>query len=50
MRDMAVNFGKNAGKIWTTLNEKGPLEKSKLLKITKLKSSDFHSAVGWLAR
>jgi hypothetical protein len=50
VRDTTVNFGKSAGKIWTTLNEKGPLETSKLLKITKLKSSDFHSAVGWLAR
>lgn len=50
VRNLTVSFGKNAGKIWTTINEKGPLEKNKLLKITKLKSSDFYSAVGWLAR
>ena len=50
MRDLTVNFGKNAGRLWTILNEKGSLEKSKLLKITKLENRDFCSAVGWLAR
>lgn len=43
-------IGYNAGKIWSILNEKGPLTKSILLKYTKLSNYEFYSAVGWLAR
>lgn len=50
MRNLAVSFGKNAGKLWTTLNEKGPLKKSEILKMTKITSNDFYVALGWLAR
>ena len=50
MSDITTTFGDNAGKLWTTLNKKGPLNKEKILKITKLKTKDFYCAVGWLAR
>ena len=50
VRNLTLDFGKKAGKLWMALNEKGPLEKNKILKVTKLKTSDFYSAVGWLAR
>jgi len=45
-----IKFGENAGKIWITLNEKGPLSKQELLKNTQLKESDFQIGIGWLAR
>lgn len=50
MRDITGKFGKNAGKIWSTLNEKGPMGKEDLVKVTKLKDREFYSAIGWLAR
>ena len=43
-------FGRNAGKIWTTLNAHGSLTQTKLMKKTKLKDFEFYAAVGWLAR
>ena len=45
-----MNFGENAGKIWETLNEKGPLTKDRLMEITMLDESEFHTGLGWLAR
>ena len=50
MRDLNVNIGGSAGKLWRTLNEKGPLTKRKILELTKLKDRDFYVALGWLAR
>jgi len=50
VRDISENFGINAGQIWSVLNEKGNLKKDELLKETSLNESDFHAAVGWLAR
>ena len=50
MKGISAKFGKNAGKIWTTLNTSGPLKKSMLIKNTKLSENDFHAAIGWLAR
>jgi hypothetical protein len=43
-------FEQNVGKVWITLNSKGPLTESNLIKGTKLKNNMLYSAVGWLAR
>ena len=45
-----TKFGESAGKIWQALNQRSPLKKEDILKITKLSESDFHAGVGWLAR
>jgi hypothetical protein len=50
VRDLTTKFGKNAEKIWVTLNKKGLLEEKELIKITKLKDREVYSAIGWLAR
>jgi hypothetical protein len=50
MNEIISLFGDNAGKIWRTLHEKGPLDESDLLEKTHLTESDFYAAVGWLAR
>jgi len=50
MKNVINNFGRNAGKIWTTLNVLGPLSKTILVKKTRLKENDFYAGVGWLAR
>ena len=50
MRDITTKFGTNAGKLWSTLNEKGCLEKEEILNVTKLSEEEFYSAIGWLAR
>lgn len=50
MSDLTTKFGENAGKIWSALNEKGGLNKNKLIKVTQLNEEDFHTGVGWLAR
>ena len=50
LKNIINNFGQKAGKIWTTLNDNGPLSEDVLIKKTKLKSNDFHAGVGWLAR
>jgi hypothetical protein len=42
--------GRNAGKIWKTLETHGPLPKVKLLKNTRLDETNFFAAIGWLAR
>ena len=44
------DFGRNAGKIWETLNAYGSLPERKLMKKSKLNSDEFYSAIGWLAR
>ena len=44
------DFGRNAGKIWQTLNSHGSLTQTNLTKKTKLKDDEFYAAVGWLAR
>ncbi len=46
MRD----FGRNAGKVWDTLDVHGSLTQTNLMKKTKLKDDEFYVAVGWLAR
>jgi len=50
MVDIINSFGKNAGKVWRTLDSNGPLPEDKVTKKTSLKKDDFYSAVGWLAR
>jgi hypothetical protein len=44
------DFGRNAGKIWETLNSHGALTQTNLMKKTKLKDDEFYAAIGWLAR
>jgi len=44
------DIGYNAGKVWRVLNEKGSLQKEKILELTNLSDNEFYSAIGWLAR
>ncbi len=50
MRDVTKNFGRNAGKIWVTLNTQGPIDQASLIRSTKLPLNDFYMGLGWLAR
>ena len=50
MRKFTEDFGRNAGKVWTTLNTRGQLNEPTLLKNTRLTTNDLYAAVGWLAR
>ena len=50
MRNLEIEFGESAGKIWQVLNEKGCLNKEKILETTKLDETNFHLGLGWLAR
>jgi len=50
MKEVTDIFGKNAGKIWNSLNKYGPLPKLNLIKTTRLSENDFYTGVGWLAR
>jgi len=43
-------FGRNAGKLWETLNVKGSLTEAKLIETTSLRPYEVHIAVGWLAK
>jgi hypothetical protein len=43
-------IGKNAGNIWNTLKEKGPMTISALKKICKLNDREMYLGLGWLAR
>ena len=50
MRDISTKFGKNAGKIWQNLYEKGNRHKKEIIKETSLDEKNFHAGIGWLAR
>ena len=50
MIDVTEEFGLNAGRIWRTLNESGPLTEIQLIQDTGLRENEFYAAVGWLAR
>jgi hypothetical protein len=50
MKPLVDEFGRNAGKVWTTLSTQGPLNEDELLKNTKLKEDELWAAIGWLAR
>ncbi len=43
-------FGVSAGKVWKALNKKGEKSAATLAKETKLKITEVHSSLGWLAR
>jgi len=43
-------IGGNAGKIWQTLKEKGPLVASGIKKATGLDDKHVYMAIGWLAK
>jgi len=43
-------FGRNAGKVWNTLNSHGPLSEAKLMNTTMLNENALYAAIGWLAR
>jgi len=48
--DITTKFGENAGKIWSVLNEKGCIKKSKILKHAKITEDEFSIGIGWLAK
>lgn len=50
MSKIINNYGKNAGKVWKTLDQHGALTPNKLMKATSLKEQDFYVAIGWLAK
>jgi len=50
MRDIIVEFGINAGKVWKALNSWGSLTESQLIENTRLSAKEVHAAIGWLAR
>ena len=50
MKTLIDEFGWNAGKVWKTLNTKGPLKEDMLRQTTKLKEDELWTAIGWLAR
>ena len=43
-------FGRNAGKLWSVLNEKGSLTESEIIENTSLRFYEFYIAVGWLSK
>ncbi len=50
MAKVIDNFGKNAGKVWNTLEKNGSMTPNKIMKKTRLNDTDFYAAIGWLAR
>ena len=50
MRDVKLSFGKNAGKIWETLNNNNQLSRKIILEKSKLNDIDFYTGLGWLAK
>jgi hypothetical protein len=42
--------GKNAGKVWDTLNTHGSLTERTLMRKTNLAYDELYSAIGWLAK
>lgn len=50
MKTLIDEFGWNAGKVWKTLNSKGPLREDTLRHTTKLSNDELWTAIGWLAR
>ena len=43
-------YGKNAGVVWRTLNEKGKLGLRDISKFSNLSMLEVNGAIGWLAR
>jgi len=50
MDETIASLGTNAGILWRMLQEKGALEKEKVLTETRMTSDELSGAVGWLAR
>ena len=50
MKNNINNFGKNAGKIWRTLEKYGSLEEDDLIRKMRVNRNDFYAGIGWLAR
>ena len=50
MRDIIVEFGINAGRVWKALNSWGSRTESQLIENTSLSAKEVHAAIGWLAR
>jgi len=50
MTDIINNYGKNAGKVWKTLEKCGPCNSAKIMKTTGLNKEEFYIAIGWLAK
>ena len=46
MKNIIDEYGRNAGKIWEVLTANGSLPQTKLIRNTRLKNAEFHSAVG----
>jgi Winged helix-turn-helix domain (DUF2582) len=50
VRDISLEFGEDAGKIWNTLFQNGPLCKDDLISFARLNDEAFQAGLGWLAR
>ena len=50
MRNIIEEFGCNAGKVMKELENNGDLNKENLINKTRLRTEDFFTAIGWLAR
>jgi hypothetical protein len=50
VRDITTKFGKDAGRIWHLLNERGTMHKEDIVKETTLNEKDLNAGIGWLAR
>ena len=48
--NLKVNVGKNAGKIWETLEQMGDVDAPYLPRLAGITPKDAYSAVGWLAK
>ena len=44
------SIGENAGYIYQLLKEKGEMQLTELLEISKIEESDLNRSLGWLAR
>ena len=49
-RMLNERIGKNAGNLWSTLKEKGPMTTGALKKTGKLTDKEMYLSLGWLAR
>jgi hypothetical protein len=50
MNEIASSFGTNAGLVWRTLQQYGPLSESALVEHTHFSTYQLFVAIGWLAR
>jgi len=50
MINTSDQFGRNAGRLWQTLEKYGALSKDQLQKNTQLRPYEVDIAIGWLAR